>query len=119
MGTSFGVGWNVGAGILLALFSLAAAPLLGLFLLFFLLRKKGDSEARLSLLKKVLRLNWIPIFGYLLVFSFSAVGFRAGESPLPIFREGFNIFDLITGAGPGFWLVVVGHLLPAVKSADL
>lgn len=119
LGTSWAIGWNAGAGILLMLLNLVAAPLLGLLLLFALLRKKSDREAWLSALKKVLRLNWIPILGYLLIFGFSAVGFRADESPLPIFKEGFNIFDLISGAGPGFWLVLVGHLLPAVKSADL
>jgi len=108
-----------GVGAVLVLLNLVLAPLGGV-LLFAALFSKGSNPANpYSRTKKLLGLHFIPFFGYLLIFGLSAAGFTLPGSPLPVFREGFNIFDVFSGAGWGFWAVLVAHLLPAVKSADL
>lgn len=119
VGPGFEAGWNAGAAAALLLLNLALAPVLGIWLLAALLAKKFDTQEKQKGLKRILRLHGLPLFGYLGILIFAAVGFAAPESPLPILKEGFNIFDLISSSGPGFWTVAVAHLLAAVKSADL
>ncbi len=119
IGPAFQISWVAGTGTALALLVLALAPLLGFWLFFALLKRKSDSEKDLGGLKKVLRWHRFPLVLYILIFGLAIVGFKAAESPLPFFKEGFNIFSLISEAGAGFWMVLVGHLLAAVKTADL
>lgn len=119
VGAVFGANPLAGVGAALVLLNMALAPLGGI-LLFAALFSKGSNPANpYSRTKKLLGLHFIPFFGYLLIFGLSTAGFSLPGSPLPVFREGFNIFDVFSGAGWGFWAVLVAHLLPAVKSADL
>lgn len=119
VGAVFAASPLAGVGAALVLLNLVLAPLGGI-LLFAALFSKGSNPANpYSRIKKLLGLHFIPFFGFLLIFGLSAVGLTLSGSPLPVFREGFNIFDLFSGAGWGFWAVLVAHLLPAVKSADL
>jgi hypothetical protein len=119
VGPSFEVGWNAGSSALLLLLNLTLAPAFGLWLLLLLLTKKFDTAEKQKSLKKILRLHALPLLAWLAILVFTAIGFAVPASPLPILREGFNIFDLISSSGPGFWTVAVAHLLAAVKSADL
>ncbi|MGH8004251.1 MAG: hypothetical protein ACRECJ_05980 [Limisphaerales bacterium] len=118
-GALFGTSPVAGAGAVLVLLNLILAPLGGIFLFYALFRKGPDPANPYARTKKLLRLHWLPCVGYLAIFGLGIVGFQAPESPLPIFREGFTIFGVFSGAGWGFWAVLVAHLLPAVKSADL
>lgn len=118
-GPAFEAGWNAGASAALLLLNLVLAPFFGIWLLLALLTKKFDTQEKQKSLKRILRLHGLPLFGYLGILIFAAIGFAAPESPLPILKEGFNIFGLISSSGPGFWAVAVAHLLAAVKSADL
>jgi len=119
VGAVFAASPLAGVGAVLVLLNLVLAPLGGI-LLFAALFSKGSNPANpYSRTKKLLGLHFIPFFGYLLIFGLSAAGLTLSGSPLPVFREGFNIFDVFSGAGWGFWAVLVAHLLPAVKSADL
>ena len=108
-----------GVGAALVLLNLVLAPLGGV-LLFAALYSKGSNPANpYRRTKKLLGLHFIPFLGYLLIFGLSITGLTVPGRPLPVFREGFNVFDVFSGAGWGFWAVLVAHLLPAVKSADL
>ncbi len=119
VGAVFATSPLAGVGAALIILNLVLAPFGGI-LLFVALFSKGSNPANpYSRTKKLLGLHFIPFFGYLLIFGLSAVGLTLSGSPLPVFREGFNIFDVFSGAGWGFWAVLVAHLLPAVKSADL
>lgn len=119
IGTLFGTSPVAGAGAVLVLLSLILAPLGGILLFYALYRKGPDPANPYAGTKKLLRLHFIPFLGYLLIFGLSTAGFSVPDSPLPIFRDGFNIFDLFSWTGWGFCAVFVAHLLPAVKSADL
>jgi hypothetical protein len=119
IGVLFGTSPVAGAGAALILLNLILAPLEGILLFFALYRKGSDPSNPYVRTKKLLRLHWFPLVGYLAIFGLGASGFQAPDSPLPIFRDGFDIFDLFSWAGWGFWAVLVAHLLPAVKSADL
>ena len=116
---AFAVGWNAGAGAALLLLNLVLAPVLGAWLMLALLTKKFRSDSELAKLRKTVRWHALPLLVYLAVMVLAAIGFSAPDSPLLILKNGFNIFDLISSAGPGFWAVGVAHLLVAVKSADL
>ncbi len=119
VGPVFAASPLAGVGAVLVLLNLVLAPLGGV-LLFAALFSKGSNPANpYSRTKKLLGLHFIPFLGYLLIFGLSAAGLTLPGSSLPFFREGFNIFDVFSGAGWGFWAVLVAHLLPAVKSADL
>jgi len=119
VGTIFETSWVVGTGAVLVLFNLLLAPLGGLLLFVALFKKSSDPANPYVRTKKLLSLHFIPFFGYLLIFGLSIPGFTSPGSPLPVFREGFDIFDVFSCAGWGFWTVFVAHLLPTVKSADL
>jgi hypothetical protein len=119
MGAVFQVSWIAGAGAALGVLNLVVAPLLGLRLFWALIRTKSGSEQELNKLKKVLGWHRFPVLLYVLIIGLSIAGFKAPESPLLFFKEGFNIFDLIAEAGVGFWAILMGHLLAAVKTADL
>ncbi len=119
IGPAFEAGWNAGASALFLLLNLALAPLFGIWLLLIVLTKKFDTLEKQRGLKRMLRLHGLPLLAYLAVLVCTAIGFAVPSSPLPILKEGFNIVDLISSAGPGFWAVAVAHLLAAVKSADL
>jgi hypothetical protein len=103
----------------LVLLNSALAVLGGVLLIYALFRKGADSANPYVKTKKLLRLHWLPLVGYLAIFGLAVAGFQSPDSPLPIFREGFDVFDLFGWAGWGFWSVFVAHLLPAAKSADL
>lgn len=118
-GALFGTSLVAGLGSVLALIELVLAPVGGVLLLLALFGKSSDPANPYRKAKRLMNLQMIPIVGYLVLFGLGFAGFKAPESPLPIFREGFNIFGLISNAGWGFWAVFVAHLLPAVKSADL
>ena len=108
-----------GVGVVLVLLNVVLAPLGGVLLFAALFSKSSNPANPYSKTKKFLSLHFIPFFGYLLIFGLSAAGLTLPGSSLPVFREGFNISDVFSGAGWGFWAVLVAHLLPAVKSADL
>ncbi len=119
VGTVFAASPLAGVGTVLILLQLILAPLGGVLLLSALFKKSPDSAYPYGKTKKLLGFNFIPLIGGLLIFGLSSAEFSIPGSSLPVFREGFNIFDLLECAGWGFWAVFVAHLLPAVKSADL
>jgi hypothetical protein len=119
IGALFGTSPLAGVGAALVLLNLVLAPLGGILLFYALYRKGPDPANPYVRTKKLLRLHWLPLAVYLAIFGLGMAGFKASESPLPIFRDGFDIFDIFSWAGWGFWAVLVAHLLPAVKSADL
>jgi hypothetical protein len=119
VGALFGISSVAGTGAVLVLLNSAFAFLGGLLLFYALFRKGADPANPYVKTKKLLRLHWLPLVGYLAIFGLAIAGFQAPDSPLPLFREGFDVFDLFGWAGWGFWSVFVAHLLPAAKSADL
>ncbi|MCI0596653.1 MAG: hypothetical protein L0Z48_08975 [candidate division Zixibacteria bacterium] len=119
IGALFGTSPLAGAGAALILLNLILAPLGGILLFYALYRKGPDPANPYVRTKKLLRLHGLPVLVYLAIFGLGMAGFKASESSLPIFRDGFDIFDLFSWAGWGFWAVLVAHLLPAAKSADL
>lgn len=119
IGTLFGASPVAGAGAALVLLNLILAPLGGILLFYALFGKGSDPANPYVKTKKLLRLHWLPFAAYLVIFGLGIAGFNLPEGSLAIFREGFNIFDIFSWAGWGFWTVFVAHLLPAVKSADL
>ncbi len=118
-GSAFGASPLAGAGAVLVLLNLILAPLGGVLLLATLFKKGSDPANPYGKTKRLLALHLYPFLGYILIFGLSVAGFSLPGSPLPLFREGFNIFDVLSWAGWGFWAVLVAHLLPAAKSADL
>jgi hypothetical protein len=119
VGPAFETGWNAGGSVALLLLNLVLAPVFGIWLLLVLLTKKFDTPGKQKSLKRMLQLHGLPLLAWLTVLVFSAIGFAVPSSPLPILKEGFNIVDLISSSGPGFWTLMVAHLLATVKSADL
>lgn len=119
LGTVFAANPLAGAGAVLILLNLALAPLGGILLFGALLGKGANPVNPYGRTKKLLGLHFVPVIFYLLIFGLSCAGLTVPGSPLPVFREGFNIFELLSDAGWGFWAVFVAHLLAAVKSADL
>jgi hypothetical protein len=119
VGTVFAASPLAGAGGVLVLLQLILAFTGGVLLLLALFKQSPGAANPHARTKKLLGLHFYPVIGYLLIFGLSAAGFSIPDSPLPVFREGFNLFDLLECGGWGFWAVFVAHLLPAVKSADL
>ena len=118
-GAVFSASPLAGVGLVLILLNVILASLGGVLLFAALFKKGSDPANPYSRTKKLLGLHLIPLLGYLLILGLSIAGFTLPGSSLPIFKEGFNIFDVFSGAGWGFWAVLVAHLLPTVKSADL
>ncbi|HEU4436548.1 MAG TPA: hypothetical protein VFR89_03715 [candidate division Zixibacteria bacterium] len=119
LGSVFAASPLAGAGGVLVLLQLVLAFVGGVLLLLALFKKSLDIANPYGRTKKLLGFHFIPVIGCLLIFGFSSTGFFIPDSSLSIFREGFNIFDLLECAGWGFWAVFVAHWLSAVKSADL
>ncbi|MGE5693427.1 MAG: hypothetical protein ACM3YF_06570 [Candidatus Zixiibacteriota bacterium] len=115
----FGASPVAGVGAVLILLNLILAPLGGILLFYALFGKGSDPANPYVKTKKLLRLHWLPFAAYLAIFGLGIAEFNLSEGSLAIFREGFNIFDIFSWAGWGFWTVFVAHLLPAVKSTDL
>ncbi len=117
---SSGVSLAVTAVVLLLM--TIACLLLPLYTLYGLFGMKGDADARALKLKKMLKLNWIPLLLFVLVvfLSFFGSGYSFdAESMYTSIGTGYGPGVLLGSISGGILLALAGSILLALKGVEI
>ncbi len=109
-------------GILMILFYICC-PILAVLNLYVLYgAKKNDSDQYALMLKKWLRLNWIPVFLWLGMFILSFFGAPYGFDTSGMLKQVGSSYSVATFIGlssAGIYLVLMAFLISALKGKEI
>ncbi|HVP36278.1 MAG TPA: hypothetical protein VMT04_04720 [Terriglobales bacterium] len=111
-------------GVLALLFPLTmlSSLLFGILNLLALYSKSGSEEAYLSKVKKTLRLNFIPLFLWIITVIISIIGVAAPLASafgVNQIKDNFDVITLVSISGFGLWISLGCWILNSVKANDL
>jgi len=110
-------------GVLMIVFMLSSI-VLGIFDLYVLWGvKKKTSDEHALYLKKMLRLNWLPIFIWLGMFVLSIVGasygFATGSDMLVQVGDSYSMATFVGLGSVGMYVALAGFLICALKGKEI
>lgn len=111
-------------GILSLMFPLMmlTSLLFGILNLLALYGKAGSEDAYLRKIKKALRLNFIPLFLWIIAVIISIVGIAAPLASafgVNQIKDNFDVITLVSISGFGLWISLGCWILNSVKANDL
>ncbi|MEW5993357.1 MAG: hypothetical protein AB1744_03050, partial [Candidatus Zixiibacteriota bacterium] len=107
--------------VFLILYTLACIGL-PVYMLYGVFGARGDADERALKLKKILRLNWLPLILFVVTLIIAFVGADYGFNPDSLFDSigtGYGIGAFANTLSWGVFLSLCGFLLAAVKGIEI